>query len=65
MRIDPKKLVVAMLDRDLNQKELAEKAGISRVTVNSVKQGKTCSEHTAESIAKALGTPLEELKETN
>ena len=64
MRIDPKKLVIAMLDRDLNQKELAKKAGISRVTVNSVKQGKTCSEYTAESIAKALGIPLEELKAT-
>lgn len=48
MRIDRKKLVVAMLDCNLNQKQLAELAGISRMTVNGVKNGRSCSQHTGE-----------------
>lgn len=63
MRIDRKKLVVAMLDRNLTQKQLAELAGISRMTVNGVKNGRSCSQYTGECIAKALSIPLEKLIE--
>lgn len=63
MRIDRKKLVVAMLDCNLNQKQLAELAGISRMTVNGIKNGRSCSQHTGEHIAKALNLPLEKLIE--
>lgn len=63
MRIDRKKLVVAMLDRNLNQKQLAELAGISRMTVNGVKNGRSCSQCTGECIANALDIPLEKLIE--
>lgn len=54
MQIDKKKLACAMIDADLNTKQLAEKAGLSRVTVSYLKNGKSCSEETLEKIAKAL-----------
>lgn len=63
MRIDRKKLVMAMLDCNLNQKQLAELAGISRVTVNGIKNGRSCLQHTGESIAKTLKIPVEKLIE--
>ena len=63
MRINRKALVVAMLEQNLNQKQLAELAGVSRVTVNGVKNGRSCSQYTGECIAKALSIPLEKLIE--
>lgn len=54
MRIDRKKLVCAMIDADLNTKQLAEKAGLSRATVCSVKNGKSCSGDTLDKLAIAL-----------
>lgn len=54
MQIDKKKLACAMIDADLNTKQLAEKAGLSRVTVSYLKNGKSCSEETLKKIAKAL-----------
>lgn len=63
MRIDRKKLILAMLDRNQNVLQLAEKSGISRVTISGVKCGKSCSKATAEKIAKALNVPVENLIE--
>ena len=63
MRIDRKKLVLAMMDRDLTQKELAEKAGVSRATINFIKSGKSCYEVTAKKIADALGVKVTEILE--
>lgn len=58
MRIDRKKLVCAMMDADLNTKQLTEKAGVSRTTACSIKNGKSCSYDTAEKLAKVLGVPV-------
>lgn len=63
MKIDSAKLAAELTRRHLTQKELAEKAGISRVTVSSVKCGRTCTEAVGKAIAKALGVDLEELLE--
>ena len=63
MRIDRVKLIAEMARADLNGKQLGELAGISRVTVSSVKGGKSCSEETANKIACALGVDVEELLE--
>ncbi len=63
MRINRKALVVAMLEQNLNQKQLAELAGVSRVTVNGIKNGRSCSQHTGECIAKVLGMSLDDLLE--
>lgn len=63
MKIDSAKLAAELTRRHLTQKELAEKAGISRVTVSSVKCGKTCTDAVGNAIAKALGIEVEELLE--
>lgn len=63
MRIDRRKLVLAMLDSNQNVLQLAEKSGVSRVTISGVKCGKSCSKITAEKIARALNVPVENLIE--
>lgn len=61
VRIDRKKLVCTMLDKDLNVKELAELSGISRSTITSIRNGKSCAKGTVYILAKALGMEPEEL----
>ena len=63
MRIDRVKLVAELTRQDLTQKQLAEMAGISRTTINYIKNGKSCSEEVGNSIAKALGVPVSNIKE--
>ena len=63
MRLNRKKLVCAMLDADLNTKQLAEKAGIARATACSIKNGKSCNYDTAVKLAAALSIPVEKLIE--
>ena len=63
MRIDRVKLVAELTKRDMTQKQLADLAGISRVTVNYIKAGKSCSDDVGAKIAKALGVPVEKLLE--
>ena len=41
--------------------ELAALAGLSRATVSSICNGKSCSEETAQKIARSLDVPLKEL----
>ena len=55
MRIDRIKIVTEMAKRDLTATRLAELAGISRITVSYVKNGKSCSKETAEKLAAILG----------
>lgn len=64
MRIDRVKFAAALARRDVGVKRLAELAGISRVTVSSVKCGKTCSPDTARAIAHALGVDVAEIAES-
>lgn len=61
MRINRKKLIVAMLDNNQSVLQLAQASGLSRVTISAVRCGKSCSKDTAEKIAKALGVPVENL----
>lgn len=63
MRLDRKKFVCAMLDADINTKQLAERAGVSRATACSIKNGKSCNYETAEKLANALGVSVTELIE--
>ena len=39
-------------------KQLAEKSGVSRVTITSVKSGKRCSEETAQKLVAVLGPDI-------
>lgn len=63
MKIDSAKLAAELTRKHITQKQLAEKAGIARVTVCNIKCGKTCSNLVGNAIANALGVPLEELLE--
>ena len=63
MRIDRIKLAAAMIHADLNVKTLAERAGLSRVTVTSIKTGKSCSQTTAEKLAAGLGVAVSDIAE--
>lgn len=55
LRIDRVAFAAAMAKRDINCKKLVELSGVSRVTVTAVKNGKSCSERTAEKLATVLG----------
>lgn len=63
MRIDRRKLIITMLDNNINQKQLAELTGVSRATINNVKNGRSCSDATAHKIAKALNVDVTEIIE--
>lgn len=58
MRIDRVKFAAALARADLNVKRLAEKSGVSRATVTAVKNGKSCSQDTADKLAAILGRDI-------
>ena len=58
MRIDRVKLIAEMARRDINCSRLVELSGVSRVTVTSVRSGKSCSKETAERLAAVLGRDI-------
>ena len=63
MRIDRFKLTTELMRQEMTQKQLAEKAGVSRATVNYIKTGKNCSDEIGQKIAKALKVKLSEILE--
>lgn len=64
MRINRIKLVTELTRRDMTQAQIAALSGVSRQTINFIKNGKSCSDKTVGKIAKALNVPVEELIET-
>lgn len=54
---------MAMLEKNHNVLQLAKASGISRVTISSIRSGKSCSPVTAKKIAAALNVPIENLIE--
>lgn len=63
MKIDCRKLVIALLDKDMTQTELAEVSGVSRPTISGIKAGRKCSDETGYKLARALNIPIEKLIE--
>lgn len=63
MRIDANKLLLAMARKQWNFKQLSTCCGVSRATLSSIKNGKTCNVVTVGKIAKALGVDITELLE--
>ena len=61
MRISRIKLVTELTKRDMTQLELSKLSGVSRTTINFIKNGKSCSDATADKISKALNVPVESL----
>lgn len=58
MRIDRVKFAAALAIADISSQELSRRAGLSRVTISSVKTGRSCSKTTAKKIASGLGVDL-------
>lgn len=58
MRIGRVKLIAEMARQDLTVLALAERSGLSRMTVTSVRSGKSCSQETAEKLAAVLGREI-------
>lgn len=63
MRIDRVKLIAEMARQEIRVQELAEKAGVSRMTVSAMRCGKSCTENSVKHVARALGVPVESLLE--
>ena len=63
MRIDRVKLIAEMARRDLTTLALAEKSGISRITICSMRSGKSVREDSAVRVAAAMGLSLDDIKE--
>lgn len=63
MRIDRIKFGIELMRQDVTQKELARKAGVSRATVNNIRNGKSCSDEVGYKIAQALGVDIARLLE--
>ena len=61
MRVNSRKLIIAMFDSGLNQKQLAKLSNVSTATINGIKNGRSCSDETGHKIAKALNMPIEKL----
>ena len=63
MRIDRVKLIAEMARQEVRVQELAEKSGVSRVTITGMRGGKSCTENSVKHVARALGVPVESLLE--
>ena len=63
MRLNKEKVSLIMAEQDLYQKDLAEKAEMSRGNLSTIINGKNCQPRTAYKIAKALGVDVVEILE--
>lgn len=63
MRIDRVKLITEMARQNLKVKQLADLAGVSRMTITAVRSGKSCNSNSALRIARALGVDMAEIAE--
>ncbi len=64
MKINKLKLDLLQAKREMNCTQLAEKSGISRQNLSTIRQRGTCSILSAAKIAKALEVELTEIIET-
>ena len=63
MRINSKKLIYLMWEKEIRTPKLSELSGVSRATISYIRNGKSCSKDIAEKIAKALNCEIKELLE--
>ena len=63
-RIDRAQIAAAMARADLTGQQLADRSGVSRVTITAVRSGKSCSQETARKLAAILGPDIL-VQETN
>lgn len=63
MRIDRKKLKIALIEKDMSQKELSKRSGVARATISYIVNGKSCSDEVGQKIAAALGVDVTDIIE--
>lgn len=63
MKVNRKKLQLAMANACLNSEDLAVKAEMPRPTLNNAITGRSVRPATIDKIAKALGVPVEQIIE--
>nr|DAT24140.1 MAG TPA: Helix-turn-helix XRE-family like protein [Caudoviricetes sp.] len=61
MKLNAMEVKVLLVEHNLNQAELAEKAGLSRITITSLMTGKNGSAESLNKIAKALNVPVRQI----
>ena len=65
MKLTAMEVKVLLVENNLNQTELAEKAGLSRITITSLMTGKNGSAESLNKIAKALNVPVRQIISIN
>lgn len=65
MKLNAMEVKVLLVENNLNQTELAEKAGLSRITITSLMTGKNGSAESLNKIAKALDVPVRQIISIN
>ena len=63
MKIKTIALKALMVDNDINTVELSELTGVSRNTISSILNGKSCSLTTVTKLCRALEVPLTAIAE--
>lgn len=63
MRLNRLELIKELARQDMTQTQLAELSGVSRATINGIKNGRSCSDKSGIKIAEALNVPIEQLLE--
>ena len=61
MKIDAKKVLLILAERQMNRTELASLSGISRQSVSTILTRGTCDLKSSGKIAKALELPVSEI----
>jgi Predicted transcriptional regulators len=64
MKINNSKLMLIMAEVGITFSALSELSGVSRMTLSSIKNGKTCRPDLAGKIAKALNVPVMDIIES-
>ncbi len=62
MKLDNKKLRIALISKGINQKELSQIASVSYSMLSAVMNGRACSDALATRLADALDVTLDELR---
>lgn len=63
MKLNTTKVRLLMAEQLINQKELADKAGVSRQTLSAIMNGRSCRPEIIGKISLALGVKPEEIIE--
>lgn len=64
MRISKQKIELLQANRNLTMIAFAERAGVSRQNISTIKGRGTCNPSTASKLAKALGVDVAEIIES-